>query len=169
MKKSIYILIIVFLTYGKGFASSVDFLKVFGVNSIEKQFSSFNTTYPMKAKLIANKISVDNDLCKIRSRSCLDNAYLMNSESKKHTHCAKLFYSYEETKTFGIGSIYDSPTDSFKSSEAINYTTFVASGSAYLSPINLKFKRLQNLNLEDYMSQPINPSYSRGFGVRIGL
>ncbi len=145
MKKSVYILIIVFLTYGKGFANSADFLTVFGVNSVE------------------------NDLCEIRSRSCFDNTYLIHSESKKHTHCAKLFYSYEEMKTFGMASIYDTPTDSFESNKTTNYIPFVAAGSEYVAPINLKFKRLQNLNLENYMSQPINPSYSKGFGVRLGL
>ncbi len=169
MKKSVYILIIVFLAYGKSFASSADFLNVFGVNSIENELSSFDTTSPIKATLIVNEIDVVNDLCEIRSRSCFDNAYLVHTESKKHTHCAKLFYSSEELKTFGMETIYDTPIDSYEVSKTTNYMTYVVSGPEYLSPINSKFKRLQNLNLENYMSQPINPSYTRGFGIRLGL
>jgi hypothetical protein len=169
MKKSNYILIIVFLIYGNGFANSADLLNVFGVNSIGNELSSFDTSDPIKDALIVTKISVNNDLCEIRSRSCFDNAYLIHTESKKHTHCAKLFYSYQEMKTFGMETIYDTPIDSYEVSKTTNYMTYVVSGPEYLSPINSKFKRLQNLNLENYMSQPINPSYTRGFGIRLGL
>ena len=162
-------MILVFLIYGNGFANSADLLNVFGVNSIGNELSSFDTSDPIKDALIVTKISVNNDLCEIRSRSCFDNAYLIHTESKKHTHCAKLFYSYQEMKTFGMETIYDTPMDPIEVTKTTNNIPFVAAGSAYLSPINLKFKRLQNLNIENYMSQPINPSYTRGFGVRLKL
>jgi hypothetical protein len=163
MKKSIYILIVVFLTYGKGFGCSVDFLNILEVDSPEKLHNScIHKGSLNEEKFIMN----ENYFCKTPSRSCLDYSYLMNSESKEHTNCAKLFYLYKEMKTFGITSKYDTSID------LVNKTssgTFVESSSAYAPPLSIKINELQNLNLEEYFSLQIDPTYYRGFGIRIGL
>ncbi len=167
MKNKIYILIIVFLTYGKGFAGSVDFLNILGEDSTEKMFSpNFNTTSATNGKLIINEMSLENNFCENPSRRCLDYTFPMNSKSKDHEHCAKLFLSHEGSKTYGITTIYFTTTDAYKTT---NYLTSQESDYTYLSPINSKFKRLQNLNLEEHFSEPMNPAYYKGFGIRLKI
>jgi len=163
MKKCIYILIIIFLSYGKGFAGSVDFLNTIEVDSMEKLFSPyFNKTFPTKEK---SKI-YENYFCEIPSRTCLHNSYFINSESKRHAHCAKLLFLHEELKAFGISTKNDTSIHHMKTR---GYVTFAESSSAYITPLNLKFRRLQNLNTEEYFSESINPHYSKGFGIRLRI
>ncbi len=167
MKKSIYILIVVFLTYGIGFASSVDFLNIPGVDSTEKLFNPYIYKSSLnEEKFIMNEISFENYFCKTPSRRCLDNVYPMKSESNEHAHCAELFHLYEEMKTFGISSKLDPSNDL---SETTNSRAFVESSSAYAPSMNLKINKLQNVNLEEYFTLQIDPTYYRGFGIRIEI
>ncbi len=107
MKKGIYILIIVFLTYGKSFATSVDLLTGFEINTIEKLFDSYhNSTCQIKEK---NKISFDNDFCKILPNRCSNFKLLMNQEHIACQHCNKLSNSLEKMKPLGISNIYYKP------------------------------------------------------------
>ncbi len=167
MKKNIYILIIVFLTYGKGFAGSIDSLSILGVDSIEKMFNPyFKTTSSINGKLIINDISLENDLCKNTSCTFMGFTFPMNSESEEHTYCENHFDSNEGMKTLGLTTIYYTTIDTYKTT---NYLTYQETEYTYLSPLNLKFKRLQNLNLEEHFSEPLNPAYYKGFGIRLKI
>ncbi len=112
MKKSIYIFIIVSLTYGKGFANSVDFSNNFEINSIKELFDSYyNTPSEIKEK---NKISFDNDFCKILPNICSNSKFLGNQKNIKCNHCANHSNSFEKIKTLvmktlDISNIYYRP------------------------------------------------------------
>ncbi len=167
MKKPIYILIIVFLTYGKGFAGSDDVFNSDLLDSTEKMFSQhLHVNTSNNGELLLNGINLENDFCENPSERCLDYTFPMNSKSKDHEHCAKLFLSHEGSKTYGITTIYFTTTDAYKTT---NYLTSQESDYTYLSPINSKFKRLQNLNLEEHFSEPMNPAYYKGFGIRLKI
>jgi hypothetical protein len=167
MKKSIYILIVIFLAYGKSFASYADFLNIIGVDSTEKLFGpGIHTSNLNEGKLIVNKIYFENYFCKTPSRRCLDFSYLMNSESEEHTDCAKLFDLYKEMKSFRITKSDYSPLDLVNTTNSLKS---VESSSEYAPSLNLKINNLQNVNLEEYFSLLIDPTYYRGFGIRIGI
>jgi len=167
MKKNTYILILVFLTYGNSFADSLDFLNIFEVASTEKMISPYmNTTFSTNGNLILNEISLENDFDKNPSCKCLDYAFLMNSESNEHTYCEDVFDSNEEMKTLGITTIYYTSIDTYKTT---NNLTYQESDYTDIPKLNLKFKRLQNINLEEHFSEPMNPAYFKGFGLRIKI
>ena len=167
MKKPIYILILVFLTYGKGFAGSDDVFNSDLLDSTEKMFSPhLHANASNNGELLLNGINLDNDFCVNPSERCLDYSFPMNSKSKDHEHCAKLFLSHEGSKTYGITTIYFITIDAYKT---INSRKFVAADASHLGPINLKFKRLQNLNLDEYFSEPMNPAIIKGFGIRLKI
>lgn len=160
-------MLLVFLTYGKGFGGPIDFLNTHGLDSTEKLFSPCIYTSSLnEEEVIISNIYIENYFCKTPSRRCLEYKYLMNSENEEHTHCAKLFNFYKEMKSFGITKVFNSSIDLANTS---NSQTFVESSSAYAPPINIKINELQNINLEEYFSLQIDPTYYRGFGIRIGI
>ena len=167
MKKNTYILILVFLTYGNSFADSLDSLNIFEVVSTDKMMNPYiNTTFSTNENLIINEISLENDFLKNSSCQCLDFAFLMNSESNEHDYCEDVFDSNERIKTVGITTIYYTPMNTYKTT---NDLTFQESDYTDLPKLNLKFKRLQNINLEEHFSEPLNPAYFKGFGLRIKI
>ena len=167
MKKSTYILIIIFLTYGNSFAHSLDSLNILELASTDKMISSYvHTTFSTNGNLILNEISLENDFDKNPSCKCLDYEFLMNSESNEHTYCEDVFDSNEGIKTLGITTIYYTSIDTYKTT---NNLTFQESDYTDIPKLNLKFKRLQNINLEEHFSEPLNPAYFKGFGLRIKI
>jgi len=167
MKKTRYILVIIFLTYGKNFASSTDFSNSIQVDSMEKIYESHaNTNSHINENLITNKTMHSNDLCKILSNECSDAKSIVLQESKQCTHYPKLSYLFEEIKTLSITTTY---YPSIRISEVVNYKTPEKLSPSYVYPLKSSSKRLQNLNVEEYFSQTVNTSYSKGFGIRIRI
>ena len=125
-----------------------------------------STTFSTNGNLIINEISLENDFHKNPSCKCLDYAFLMNSESNEHNYCEDVFDSNEGMKTLGITTIYYTPINTYKTT---NNLTFQESDYTDLPKLNLKFKRLQNINLEEHFSEPLNPAFFKGFGLRIKI
>ena len=90
----------------------------------------------------------------------------MNSESNEHNYCEDVFDSNEGMKTLGITTIYYTPIKTYKTT---NNLAFQESDYTDLPKLNLKFKRLQNVNLEEHFSEPLNPAFFKGFGLRIKI
>ena len=129
MKKYIYTLVIILLSYGNSFADSVD-------------------------------------LCINPSLRCLDYSFPMNAKSKTHENCARLLLANEVKKTYSITTIYFTSFDAYESPNQVRSQELDA---PLLSPINAKFKRLQNLNETDYFAEPISVPYFKGFGLQIRI
>ncbi len=168
MKKPIYILIIVFLTYGKGFAGSDDVFNSDLLDSTEKMFSQhLHVNTSNNGELLLNGINLENDFCENPSERCLDYTFPMNSKSKDHTNCAKAFSANEGMKTYGITTIYFTSIDAYKTTNTLKFVE--AADPSYLGPINSKFKRLQNVDLDEYFFEPLNPVIIKGFGIRLKI
>jgi hypothetical protein len=167
MKKTLYILIIVFLTSGKSFASSFDFSNIIEINSTEKMHKPYsNTTSQINNKLMTNTLFYHNDLCKILSNDCLKTTSIMYSESKECIHHPKLSNSLKAMEPLSITTTYD-PSSAI--SKALNYKKSERLYATHLYPLTSNWKKLQTINIEEYFSESINLSYSKGFGVRIRI
>ena len=167
MKKYIYTLVIIVLAYGNGFADSIDFLNITGLDSMDRIYSpDLYTGASHQRNLIQNDISLENDFCINPSLRCLDYSFPMNNKSDKHKNCVTLFLTHEGMKTYSITTIYYTSIDAYKTTNEVRSPELDAS---FLSPINIKFKRLQNLNEVDYFSEPMNPAYFKGFGLQIRI
>jgi len=167
MKKNTYLLLIVLLTYGNSFADSLDSLNILGLASTEKLIGPYmNTTFSTNGNLISNEISLEHDFHKNPSCKCLDYTFPMNSESNEHSNCEDVFDSNKGMKTLGVTTIYYTPIDAYKTTDNL---TFQEPDYTDLPKLNLKFKRLQNINLDKHFSEPLNPAYFKGFGLRIKI
>ena len=164
MKKYIYILVIIFLGYGKGFADSN---VTFRLDSIDATDHIFNPTGKLTSSINAEFTFYEHQLCKKPTRRCIDYSFPMNSDSTKHKKCAELFVNNKNMKTYGITTIYYTSTDSYKTVKKTSKSTKFYDSQE--SPINTTFERLQNLNEEDYFSDPIFVPYFKGFGLQISI
>jgi len=172
MKKSIYLLITIFLIYGNGFASSVDFLNTSVAYSIEELFNNdLNTTYLNSENLIANKTYFEHDFCKNPLNDRLDSKFLMNKKNKEFI-CYSALLSFKEMESQGISMIYYTQSNNIcETPNETNDKIVEVSSFTYLQAVDRNSKRLQNINSQEYFSQPSTPdfNYYRGFGIRFGL
>jgi hypothetical protein len=167
MKKTIYILIIVFLAHEQSFASSFDFSNTIEAHFIEKLHQPHsNTTSQMNAKLVTTNVLYHNDLCKILSNECSKAVSIVYTERTECTQHPKLSYSFKEMDAMYTTTTYYPPSTIY---EALNYKTAERLYAANAYPLTSNWKGLQTIDLEEYFSETINLSYSKGFGVRIRI
>jgi len=170
MKKSICILVIVFLTYGKGFASSNNFENLLEVHSVEKLFASpHHTAYQFTGESISKELTVKNNICKALSNECFNYTFLMTKQNKECEHFEEPQNLSTETTFQGGSMIYYRLIDIKKTDNNINLETINENSYTQLDAIELNIKRLKNVNLEEYFFQPIDPNYYRGVGIRLSF
>ena len=88
MKKNMYILVVILLGYGKGFAVTDVSIHLDSIHTIDEIFNPKNS---LSSSMSGKFTFYENELCKKPSHRCIDYSFPMNSGSSKHIKCAEFF------------------------------------------------------------------------------